>query len=89
MLKPLQIEGPFLSTCDKGGVLDLATRQSGRDLAVVILLPFNSSDYVKQDWIKILSEAGYQRVVFLRAEGGLKIGGLPVLDNAVCKRTAS
>ena len=81
VLKPLQMEGPFLSTFDKGGVLDLATQQSGRELAVVILLQFNSSDYVKQDWMKMLAGAGYKRIVFLRAENNLKINGLPVLDN--------
>jgi hypothetical protein len=75
------MEGPFLSTFDKGGVLDLATQQSGRELAVVILLQFNSSDYVKQDWMKMLKGAGYKRIVFLRAENNLKINGLPVLDN--------
>ena len=81
VLKPLQMEGPFLCTFDKGGVLGLATQQSGRELAVVILLQFNSSDLVKQDWMKMLKEAGYKRIVFLRAEAGLKVNGLPVLDN--------
>jgi hypothetical protein len=75
------MEGPFLTTFDKGGVLDLATQQSGRELAVVILLQFNSSDYVKQDWMKTLKEVGYKRIVFLRAEGGMKVNGLPVLEN--------
>jgi hypothetical protein len=81
VLKPLQMEGPFLSTFDKGGVIDLATHQTGRELAVVILLRFNSTDQVKQDWQRNLMGVGYKRVVFLRAEGGLKINGLPILDN--------
>jgi hypothetical protein len=83
VLKPLQLEGPFLSTLDKGAVLKLATKQSGRELAVVILLKSNTSDPVKQDWLKIFREVGYQRVVFLRADApGLKIDGLPVLASA-------
>ncbi len=81
VLKPLQMEGPFLSTFDKGGVLDLAKQQSGRELAVVILLRFNSSKEVKQSWTKTLAGVGYKRIVFLRAENNLKINGLPVLDN--------
>jgi hypothetical protein len=83
VLKPLQLEGPFLSTLDKGAVLELATKQSGRELAVVILLKSNTSDAVKQDWLKILREVGYKRVVFLRADApGLQIDGLPVLASA-------
>ena len=81
VLKPLQMEGPFLSTFDKGSVLDLAKQQSGRELAVVILLQFNASNEVKQNWTKMLAGAGYKRIVFLRAENNLKINGLPVLDN--------
>jgi hypothetical protein len=75
------MEGPFMSTFDKRGVFGLATQQSGRELAVVILLKSNTSDDVKQDWMKILKEAGYKRVVFLRSDApSLKINGLPVLD---------
>ena len=81
VLKPLQMEGPFLSTFDKSGVLDLAKQQSGRELAVVILLQFNASTEVKQDWMETLAEAGYKRIVFLRAANNLKINGLPVLEN--------
>jgi hypothetical protein len=75
------MEGPFLSTFDKGGVLGLAKQQSGRELAVVILLRFNSSNEVKQNWMKTLTEVGYKRIVFLRAENNLKVNGLPILDN--------
>jgi hypothetical protein len=88
VLKPLQMQGPFLSTFDKGGILDLATQQSGHELAVVILLKSNTSDNVKQDWVKILKEAGYKRIVFLRADTpGLRINGLPVLDSIGGKAT--
>ena len=81
VLKPLQMDGPYICTFDKGRVLDLATQQSGRELAVVILLKSNTSNEVKQDWMKVLKEAGYKRIVFLRADKpSLKINGLPVLD---------
>jgi hypothetical protein len=82
VLKPLQMEDSFISTFDKGGVLDLATQQSGRQLAVVILLKSNTSDSLKQDWMQTLKAVGFKRVVFLRADTpSLKINGLPVLDS--------
>ena len=81
VLKPLQMEGPFLTTFGKEAVLDLAKQQTGRDLAVVILLQFNCSDRVKQDWLSPLTQMGYKRVVFLRAENGRKVEGLPILEN--------
>jgi hypothetical protein len=81
VFKPLQAEGPFLSTFDKGTVRVLATQPSGRELAVVILLRSNSTDAVKQDWMKLLTEVGYKRIVFLRAANSrLKANGLPILD---------
>src|ERR1017187_1038277 len=89
VLKPLQMEGPFLTALDKGSVRELAAQQAGRELAVVILLQCNSSNEVKKGWAKILTEGGYKRVVFLRAECTMKINGLPVLDNAMSNRTAS
>jgi hypothetical protein len=74
------MEGPFMSTFDKGRVSELAARQSGRELAVVILLKSNTTEPVKRDWMKILKEAGYKRIVSLRADTpSLKIKGLPVL----------
>jgi len=81
ILKPIQMEGPFLTSFDRAGVLDLAKQQSGRELAVVVLLQFNSSDRVKQSWLSPLRDLGYKRIVFLRAENGMKIDGLSVLEN--------
>jgi hypothetical protein len=81
ILKPLQIEGPFLTSFDKPAALELCKQQSGRDLAVVILLKFNASDAVKQNWLSPLKGMGYKRVVFLRAENGSKVDGLCVLEN--------
>jgi hypothetical protein len=82
VLKPAQMEGPFLSTFDRQGVLELAKQQPGRELAVVILLQFNASEEVKRDWMSLLEGVGYRRVVFLLAEkGNLKINGLQILEN--------
>jgi hypothetical protein len=81
ILKPMQMEGPFLTSFDRDGVLDLAKHQTGRDLAVVILLQFNASDRVKNSWLTPLKQMGYKRIVFLRAEVGMKVDGLCVLEN--------
>jgi len=81
VLKPLQMEGPFLTGFNRGAVLDLAKQQAGRDLAVVVLLQFNASDRVKQSWLTPHKEFGYKRVVFLRAENGRKLDGLTILEN--------
>jgi hypothetical protein len=81
VLKPRLMEGPFLSTFDRAGVLELAKQRPGRELAVVILLQFNASDDVKHEWVSQLEGLGYKRVVFLRAECNLKINGLAVLGN--------
>ena len=80
IIKPLQTEGPFLSSFDKDGVISLAKQQPGRELAVVILIRYNNIDSVKQTWIERLNSLGYQRVVFLQGDG-MKINGLSILDN--------
>jgi hypothetical protein len=81
ILKPLQMEGPFLTSFDREGVLDLAKQQTSREMAVVILLQFNASEKVKLSWLTPLKQMGYRRVVFLRAENGRKVDGLSVLEN--------
>jgi hypothetical protein len=80
VLKPLQMEGPFLTTFSKGGVLDLAKQQAGRDLAVVIMLRFNCSDPAKREWLNPLTQIGYKRVVFLRAVNERQLEDLPILE---------
>ncbi len=80
VIKPVQTEGPFLSTFDKAGAVELAKAQPGRDLAVVILIRYNNLDSVKEEWVEKLNGIGYQRVVFLQGDG-MKINGLPILDN--------
>jgi hypothetical protein len=81
VLKPKQMEGAFLSTFDVNGVLELAKRQPGRELAVVILIFFNTSDDVKLKWAGLLNGLGYRRVVFLRGAGDMRINGLSILDD--------
>jgi hypothetical protein len=51
-------------------------------LAVVVMIDRGSErevEFVRQKWEGLLTEAGYQRVVFLRASKGMDIKGLPVL----------
>jgi len=82
VLKPTQRDGPFLSILKQDAVLDVAKRQPGRQLAVVILIhnpaPAEAAR-VQTKWRNLLTDAGYQRVVFLRAMGGMQVDGLPVL----------
>ena len=80
IIKPMQCEGPFLSTFDRPGVMDLAKKQPGRDLAVVVLIRYNNLENIKQQWVETLTGVGYQRVVFLLGDG-VKINGLPIIDN--------
>jgi hypothetical protein len=82
VLKPAATDGTFLSVLNKDAVLALAKQQPGRQLAVVALIHYGSdsqADAVKQDWTKRLTEAGYKRVVFLRASNGMRMNGLPIL----------
>jgi len=83
-LKPEAKEGPFLSILDQNGVLAVARQQTGRDLAVVVLIHYageNQANFVKSKWRNLLTEAGYRRVVFLRGRTGMRVNGLPVLSS--------
>jgi hypothetical protein len=84
VLKPAATEGAFLTILKKDAVLALAKQQSSRQLAVVALIHYQTesqSDAVQQEWTTLLTEAGYQRVVFLLARNSMKMNGLPVLAN--------
>jgi hypothetical protein len=84
VLKPAMAEGPFLTILKKDQVLALAKQQPNRQLAVVALIHYGAesqADAVKHDWTNLLTEAGYRRIVFLRASNGMKVNGLPVLAN--------
>jgi hypothetical protein len=85
VLKPQKTDGPFLSILDKRAVLDVAKQQSGRQLAVVILIHYaddGQAAAVKHEWRGLLTNVGYQRVVFLRGMNGMRVNGLPVLASA-------
>lgn len=82
VLKPAAREGLFLSILNKDAVLDVAKRQAGRDLAVVVLIHYGApseDEAVKSKWRNLLAEVGYQRVVFLRGRNGMQVDGLPIV----------
>jgi hypothetical protein len=82
VLKPAKSDGPFLRVLRQDAVVDVARQQPGRELAVVILIHYGDESQaaaVKQKWTNLLTDVGYQRVVFLRSLGGMQVDGLPVL----------
>ena len=82
VLKPAKRDGSFLAVLDREAVMDVAKQQPGRQLAVVVLIHYGAeseADEVKHKWTDLLTEVGYQRVVFLRAITGMRVDGLPVL----------
>ena len=82
LLKPEAKDGLFLAVLNKDAVLEVAKRQPGRELAVVVLIHYSAeseAEAVKGKWRSLLTEAGYRRVVFLRGRNGMQVNGLPVL----------
>ena len=82
VLKPAKSDGPFLRVLRQDAVVDVARQQPGRELAVVILIHYGDESQaaaVKQKWTSLLTDVGYQRIVFLRSLGGMQVDGLPVL----------
>jgi hypothetical protein len=82
VLKPAMTEGSFLSVLKQDAVVNVAKQQPDRQLAVVILVHYTSEGQaakVKAKWTNLLTAAGYQRVVFLHALGGIQVNGLPIL----------
>lgn len=83
LLKPVMKEGPFFSVLKQDAVLEVARKQPGRDLAVVLLIHYgcqSEADAVRRKWRNQLTEMGYQRVVFLGAASNMQVNGLPVLQ---------
>ena len=81
--KPLTMEGPFQTICDRKRVLNLAKQQPRHHLAVIVLTHYPGTrpeGPLKRAWVKDLKTLGYQRVVFLRAGMNLDVHGLVVLD---------
>jgi hypothetical protein len=86
ILRPKQMEGPFLSIFKKDKVVALAKRRTGRELAVVVMINYideSKKVAVKRDWRERLGDLGYHRVVFLRAVPGMKINGLAIMEDEV------
>ena len=82
LLKPAAKDGPFLAVLKKDAILAVAKQQPSRELAVIVMIHHGGDwevEAVRQKWSAQLTEAGYQRVVFLRAAKGMNINGLPVL----------
>ena len=83
VLKPAMKEGPFLSILKQDAVLEVAKKQPGRDLAVVMLIHYgcqSEGETVRCKWKSQLTEMGFQRVVFLAAGSNMQVNGLPVLE---------
>jgi len=82
LLKPAKKEGSFMSILNRDAVLNVARQQPSRQLAVVILIHYNAEcegEAVQRNWRTLLTQVGYQRVVFLRGRNGMRVNGLPVL----------
>lgn len=82
--KPLTMEGPFLTACERPAVLKLAANQPRHELAVVVLIRYFSSTEetrVKVAWAQDLKRLGYHNVVFLLAGYSKTIDGLPILPD--------
>ena len=85
LLKPQAKDGPFMAVLNKDAVVEVARQQAQRELAVVVLIHYGAeseAEAVKRKWRSLLTEAGYQRVVFLRGRNGMRVDGLPVLASA-------
>jgi hypothetical protein len=83
LLKPLMMDGAFLSICDRPFVLKLAGQQPGREMAVIVLPYYpnsGSEEAGKLAWVNDLKELGYRRVIFLRDCNSMEVNGLPILD---------
>ena len=85
VLRPLMMEGPFLTICDRALALKLAGEQPRRELAFVVLIYYPNSgneEAIKLGWVNDLKELGYQRVVFLSGNNRTKtnVNGLRILE---------
>jgi hypothetical protein len=84
MVKPVTMDGSYQSICDRSALLKLAREQPGRELAVIMLVHFQSTEAeepVKLAWVNDLTGLGYRRIVFLRAGNGMQVNNLAVLES--------
>ena len=83
VVKPVSLDGPYQPICDRASLLKQAGQQPQRELAVILLIHYRtaeSEEHVKLAWVNDLTGLGYQRVVFLRGDGGMQANGLPMLE---------
>jgi hypothetical protein len=83
VLKPVTMEGQYQSICDRAKALNLARQQPGRDLAVVLLIHYETpaeEEPVKAAWQNDLASLGFRRIVFLRADRSLRANGSPIVE---------
>lgn len=84
VLKPKQMDGAFLRIFTPNAVVDLATRQPRRELAVVVMVYYTEDarrGRLEQEWTERLRRIGFRRVVFLLATNDMKINGLEILKD--------
>jgi hypothetical protein len=76
----------FYAICQRTDVLKQAAARPGRELAIVLLIHYQSpasEQPVKLAWARDLQSLGYKRIMFCRADRKKvdRIAGLPVLDS--------
>lgn len=81
--KPDTRESGFVPVLNVAEVIEeIRQRNLSRDLAVVVVgTGYNEtqSAQIAAEWNKRLGEQGFRRVVILRGNDGMKIGGLPII----------
>jgi hypothetical protein len=84
VLKPVMMEGSFLTICDRPRLLKLAGARPRRELAFIMLIHYPSSEEeepLKLAWANDLKSLGYQHVVFLRSLSRTNVSGLSILPD--------
>jgi|ERR1035437_337882 hypothetical protein len=82
LLKPVTMEGPYQSICDRTKLVKLAGQQPGRALAVIVMIHYlgaEQEEATKLAWMNDLKRLGYKRIVFLRGGNRMQVNGLPML----------
>lgn len=81
--KPDTRDGAFAPVFNVAEVIqEVRQRNVSRDLAVVVVgTGYNETQTTRiaTEWHKRLGEQGFRRVVILRGNDGMKIGGLPII----------
>ena len=83
VMRPEMKDGTFPSICDRTRLLKVAREQPRHELAVIVLVHYQTAEAeepVKLAWVNELTSQGYRRVVFLRGNGRMEVDGLPILE---------